>query len=132
MRKVLLVAAVASVVGCGAASTRHGGGSGAGGGGGSGTGGNGGNGQPGGGNCTGTDPNVDADGDGYTPAQGDCNDCDPNFNPGAVDVMADNDCDGKVDAHSVCDTGLVGKTDAASVAAAIDICDARFLKSATF
>src|SRR5438270_6826204 len=129
MRKVLLVAAAASWIGCGAASSRHGGGGGAGGGGSNGTGGNNGGGGASGGPCNATNPNGDVDGDGYTPAQGDCNDCDPNFNPGAVDVMADNDCDGKVDAHSVCDTGLVGKTDAASVAAAMDICDARFLKS---
>jgi hypothetical protein len=31
------------------------------------------------------------DKDGWTPNQGDCNDCDPNVNPGAVDVLQQND-----------------------------------------
>ena len=132
MRKVVLVVGVVSLVACGATDPRHGGGTGSNGnnGGGSGTGG-GGSGS-GGGPCNSTDPNADADGDGYTPAQGDCNDCDPNINPGAVDVMGDNDCDGMVDDHSVCDAALVGKTDAASIAQAMDVCDSRFLKNATF
>ena len=129
MRKVVLAAAIVTLVGCGASGVHHGG---AGGNGGNGNGSGGGTGSgSGGGPCTGNDPNADADGDGYTPSMGDCNDCDANINPGAVDVMGDNDCDGKVDDHSVCDAGLVGKTDVASIAQAMDVCDPRFLKSAT-
>ena len=134
MRKVVLAAAMFSLVGCGVAGTRHGGGGGTGTGGGTGSG-NGGNGSGGGtgGPCTSTDPNLDVDGDGYTGAQGDCNDCDASINPGAVDANGmDYDCDGMVDDHSVCDAGLVGMTDAASMAKAMDFCDARFLKSASF
>ena len=70
MRKFLVVAAVASLVSaCDSAGSRHGGGGsgGTGGGGGSGTGGNG----PGGSSCSQSDPNKDADGDGYTGAMGD-------------------------------------------------------------
>ena len=45
-------------------------------------------------------PNVDRDGDGFTPAQGDCNDCDAVVNPGAYDFpenKVDEDCSGKAD-----------------------------------
>jgi hypothetical protein len=141
MRTVLLATLAASLFACNDTTVRHGmgGNGGAGGSGGSGIGGNGnGNGGTGGSggtgsNCTPT-ATSDSDGDGYTMAQGDCNDCDPNINPGAVDVVGDPtdyDCDGKVDDHSICDSGLVGKKDATSLANAIDICDPRFLKSAT-
>src|SRR6185312_6651457 len=34
------------------------------------------------GGACGSNPTVDSDGDGWTPAQGDCNDCDPTVNPG--------------------------------------------------
>ena len=90
MRKVVLAAAMFSLVGCGVASTRHGGGGGSGTGGGSGSG-NGGNGSGGGTNpqCAQTDPNKDGDGDGFTVGQGDCDDCDPSVNPGAVNIPGD-------------------------------------------
>ncbi len=55
-------------------------------------------------------PDIDGDGDGFTPNQGDCNDCDPNVSPNAVEVIAsaegagggppvpiDEDCDGTID-----------------------------------
>jgi hypothetical protein len=41
--------------------------------------------------CNVTNPDDDMDKDGWTPNQGDCNDCDPNVNPGAVDVLQQND-----------------------------------------
>ncbi|MBX3182314.1 MAG: choice-of-anchor L domain-containing protein [Polyangiaceae bacterium] len=50
--------------------------------------------------CTAGDPNVDRDGDGFTPAQGDCNDCTELMNPGAFDFPGNNvdeDCDGVKD-----------------------------------
>ena len=46
------------------------------------------------------DPNVDEDGDGYTPAQGDCDDSDPDVYPGATLVCGDgkdNNCNGFID-----------------------------------
>jgi putative metal-binding protein len=91
----------------------------------------------GGGNapCTSTDPNVDNDGDGYTPAQGDCNDCNPTVNPGAVEVPGngqDDDCNGMVDdAPAPCDSANGGKSDATSLAQSMELCDPRFFKSAT-
>ena len=84
--------------------------------------------------CTVTDPNVDMDKDGWTPAQGDCNDCDPNVNPGAIDVLqqvdggmpvwGDEDCSGVAgDVPPPCDTGLaVDDPSAVNAAKAIEIC----------
>jgi hypothetical protein len=127
-----------AVGGCGPAQINHGtGGNGpttpsadGGSGGGSSGGGGGGGTTP----CVVTDPNVDTDGDGYTTAQGDCNDCNPTVNPGAVEVPAngqDDDCNGQVDEPApTCDSANGGKGDAASLAQSMDLCDARFLKSA--
>ena len=75
-----------------------------------------------------TDPNADMDGDGWSPNQGDCNDCDPNVNPGAIDVagdpnMVDNDCSGKYDPPTPCDSGLqLADVDPQSGAKAIELC----------
>ena len=67
--------------------------------------------------CNVTNPDDDMDKDGWTPNQGDCNDCDPNVNPGAVDVLQQNDggppvwgnedCSGVPGDNAMpCDTGL--------------------------
>jgi hypothetical protein len=84
--------------------------------------------------CQSTAPNNDMDKDGFTVAQGDCNDCDPNVNPGAIDVLHQNDggpptwgdenCDGKPgDNAMLCDTGLaLTDTTAMDGAKAIDLC----------
>lgn len=84
-----------------------------------------------------TDPNADADGDGFSVVDGDCNDCDPNVNPGAVEVVvtepddmgnipepADEDCDGFVDnVDAPCDGGIaLADTDPMNGARAIDLC----------
>ena len=135
----LFVMLSVAVGGCGPTQINHGiGGNGAttpaanggSGGGSSGGGGGGGGTTP----CVATDPNMDLDGDGYTPAQGDCNDCNPTVNPGAVEVAAngqDDDCNGQVDEPAAaCDSANGGKSDAASLAQSMDLCDARFLKSA--
>ncbi len=96
--------------------------------------GDGGGGTPSGGTCQITNPDGDLDKDGWSPNQGDCNDCDPNVNPGAIDVLrqndggaptwGDEDCDGTPgDSAMACDTGLA-LTDvvAADGAKAIDLC----------
>jgi hypothetical protein len=74
------------------------------------------------------------DKDGWTPAQGDCNDCDPNVNPGAIDVLhqndggppswGDEDCDGTPgDSAQACDTGLaLDDVVAGDGAKAIELC----------
>ncbi len=75
-------------------------------------------------------PNDDKDGDGWTPAQGDCNDCDPNVNPNAYDfppapgmMPIDYNCDGKIDPHTPCDTGLaIDSMDPLDAARAVDLC----------
>jgi hypothetical protein len=124
--------------GSGSGSSSGGGSSGGSSGGGSGGGPILGTGQPeagtGAGTCQSTDPNGDADKDGWTPAQGDCNDCDPNVNPGAIDVLqsidggtptwGDEDCDGKPgDSALPCDTGLLlADLDPNSAAKAIELC----------
>ena len=82
--------------------------------------------------CRATDPDEDADGDGFTPNQGDCDDCDPNVNPGAVEVVADDgnlpkdeDCDGEADEteHVTCDADLaLDDEDPMNAARAIDLC----------
>ncbi|HEY2516165.1 MAG TPA: hypothetical protein VGI39_35080, partial [Polyangiaceae bacterium] len=86
------------------------------------------------GTCNVTDPNADADKDGWSIAQGDCNDCDPNVNPGAIDVLktndggaptwGDEDCDGMPgDSAQACDMGLaLTDVDAADGAKAIELC----------
>ncbi len=88
----------------------------------------------GGGSCPVTDPNADMDKDTWSPAQGDCNDCDPNVNPGAIDVLhqndggpptwGDEDCDGKAgDSAMACDQGLaLADVDANDGAKAIELC----------
>jgi hypothetical protein len=79
-------------------------------------------------------PDIDGDGDGWTGAEGDCNDCDPNVNPGAIDVLHDNDggaptwgdedCNGTAGTpQTLCDTGLaLDDVDAKNGARAIDLC----------
>jgi hypothetical protein len=88
----------------------------------------------GGGTCTVTDPNADMDKDGWSPNQGDCNDCNPNVNPGAIDVLqqndggpptwGDEDCDGKPgDSAMPCDQGLaLDDVVAGDGAKAIELC----------
>src|SRR5947199_2137161 len=137
MRNLVVVAAVASLVGgCGVSSPGHGGGGGGGGkgdtGGGAGGTGTGGNGGP---TCNQTDPSKDGDGDGFTGAQGDCNDCDPSMNPGAVEIGAngkDDDCNGMIDDNNpACDAASTGSKDPNELAHSMEICDARFFKGAT-
>ncbi len=89
------------------------------------------------GNSCETDPNADADGDGFSVNEGDCNDCDANVNPGAVEVEitepdamgnipdpADEDCDGLIDnVAPPCDMGLaLDSNDPYHAAAAIGLC----------
>jgi hypothetical protein len=74
------------------------------------------------------------DKDGWSPNQGDCNDCDPNVNPGAIDVLqqndggaptwGDEDCDGKPgDSAMACDQSLaLDDVVAADGAKAIELC----------
>ncbi len=128
MRKVVLAAAVVSLVGCGVSGTRHGGGAGGtgtgGGAGGTGSGGN----DP---SCAQTDPNKDGDGDGYTPAQGDCNDCDPSVNPGAVNIPGDpKQYDCGVGNNGACDAQSTGSKDPMEIGHSIELCDTRFFKGA--
>jgi hypothetical protein len=79
----------------------------------------------------GNDPNVDGDGDGFTPSDGDCNDCEPLINPNAVETLApfgdppaDDDCNGVIDdIYPLCDSGLaVDDPDPLSGAKAVDLC----------
>jgi hypothetical protein len=84
-----------------------------------------------GGPSCGEDPDNDADGDGFTPAEGDCDDCDslvgPNSiesptNPGAFPT--DEDCDEVVDnVDPPCDAGLsLDDPSPLSAARAVDLC----------
>lgn len=84
--------------------------------------------------CNVTDPNDDMDKDGWTPNQGDCNDCDPNVNPGAIDVLhqndggpptwGDEDCSGVPGDNAMpCDQGLaLDDVVAGDAAKAIELC----------
>lgn len=59
--------------------------------------------------CSQANPDLDGDGDGFTPAQGDCNDCTNQMNPAAYDFPGNNvddDCDGTKDNEPLgCDSG---------------------------
>ncbi|HEX6837228.1 MAG TPA: choice-of-anchor L domain-containing protein, partial [Polyangia bacterium] len=82
-------------------------------------------------NCGQTDPNVDGDGDGYTPAQGDCDDCDPSVNPGAVNIPGDPkqyDCGSGN--NGACDASSTGSKDPTEIGHSMELCDTRFFKSA--
>ncbi len=84
--------------------------------------------------CNVTNPANDMDKDGWSPNAGDCNDCDPNVNPGAIDVLhqndggtptwGDEDCSGVPgDNSKACDTGLaLDDVNAADGAKAIELC----------
>jgi len=77
--------------------------------------------------CVPKDPNVDADKDGFTPAQGDCNDCNALVNPGAFDYPGngiDEDCSGVPDDEpGDCDKGLpLEGDDAEDAARSLGIC----------
>ena len=84
--------------------------------------------------CNVTDPTADMDKDGWSPNAGDCNDCDPNVNPGAIDVLhqndggpptwGDEDCSGVPGDNAMpCDTGLaLTDVNAADGAKAIELC----------
>lgn len=81
-----------------------------------------------------TAPNLDLDGDDWTPSEGDCNDCDANVNPGAIEVMTDlsdpnaleidENCDGEIDeALPTCDDGLMlAEPDPLGAARSIGLC----------
>jgi hypothetical protein len=87
-------------------------------------------------------PDIDGDGDGWTPAEGDCDDCNPASNPGAVDVLVaqpegdpvvlDLDCDGTPAVPQPCDEGLaLDDQDPLSAARALDLCQTTELAPAT-
>jgi hypothetical protein len=85
--------------------------------------------------CVVTNPDLDMDGDGWSPNEGDCNDCNPYVNPGAVDFPqaigpdggllpgVDYDCSGTFDPPTPCDQGLaLDDVDANDGAKAIELC----------
>jgi len=81
------------------------------------------------------DPNVDADGDGYSPAQGDCDDTTPLVGPNSVEVNGngiDDDCNGQIDDAAPCDTGVAGQKTADALAKAIGFCWPKFLTGSKF
>lgn len=89
--------------------------------------------------CDSTDPDVDADDDGYTQNTGDCNDCDANVNPDAVEVPTpdggtpvDENCNGETDeAPLACDDALaMNSEDPMDGARAIGLCDTKQIVSA--
>jgi len=81
--------------------------------------------------CVSTDDN-DWDQDGVTAAEGDCNDCDPNMGPNAIEVVTsegepqDEDCDGETDEEDVyvsCDAELaVDESDPLQALKAVGLC----------
>ena len=82
-----------------------------------------------------TDPNVDSDGDGYSPNQGDCNDTSALIGPNSVEVAnngIDDDCDGQVDNATACDNMVNGQKTAQALTAAIGICATKFITGTKF
>jgi hypothetical protein len=81
----------------------------------------------------GPDPD-DHDGDGVTPAQGDCDDGNGAVGPNSIELAGNNiddNCNGQTDEAIVpCDGSALGNKDAMSLAAALGLCDLRFLISA--
>ena len=76
------------------------------------------------------DPHSDDDGDGFSEVDGDCDDGNPRVNPAAWDAPpdgVDDDCNGIAD-DAVVDCDCEGD---ASLVAGLDLCDPRFLVSAT-
>ncbi len=85
-------------------------------------------------NRTNPAPDGDQDADGYSPSMGDCDDCNPLVNPGAANIPGDPTdyaCNGMPGENPSCPSGLVGQNDAASMAAALGLCDTRFVESAS-
>lgn len=83
----------------------------------------------------GLDPNVDSDGDGYSPNTGDCDDTSALVGPNSIEVNGngiDDDCDGQIDNVTSCDTGTAGKKNAEDLAHAMGICASKFLADAKF
>ncbi len=76
----------------------------------------------------------DHDGDGTSAAHGDCDDGNALVGPAAFEIAGngvDDDCDGLVDeATPACDSAALGHGDAAALAAALGLCDAKFLLGA--
>ena len=76
----------------------------------------------------------DHDGDGYGPEDGDCNDGNPAIGPMAFEIAGngiDDDCDGTVDETvPPCDGSTLGNKTAADLAAALGLCEPRFLTHA--
>jgi len=81
------------------------------------------------------DPNVDSDGDGYTPNTGDCDDSTPLVGPNSVEVAGngiDDDCDGQIDNVASCDDAVAGQKTSDALAKAMGICTPKFLTASKF